>query len=99
MTNLTTPPHEESRLTMSYQYCGLDGLQWAHRAFVVLFIVLQDVPVKNQNRVDTGLWRIAWAAATGSSASYRNLLVSDSSPRYIIVAAACSCSASIEPSP
>ena len=38
---------------MSYQYCGLDDLQWAHRAFVVLFIMLPDVPVKNQNRVDT----------------------------------------------
>jgi hypothetical protein len=44
---------KESRLTMSYQYCGLDGLQWAHHAFVVLFIVLPDVPVKNQNRVNT----------------------------------------------
>jgi hypothetical protein len=38
---------------MSYKYCGLNGLQWAHRAFVVLFIMLPDVPVKNQNRVDT----------------------------------------------
>jgi hypothetical protein len=45
---MITLPDEESCLTMSYQHCGLHGFQWAHRAFVVLFIVLQDVPVKNQ---------------------------------------------------
>jgi hypothetical protein len=42
---------------MSYQYCGLHGFQWAHHAFVVLFItsiVLEDVPVKNQSQVDCG---------------------------------------------